>query len=92
MATRLRAARGDGIAGGRVTRLQVAASYACRTRDYVVGAKLSEHAFGNAIDISAFMVQGRWIEVGGAHDSPQQTFLDDIRAKACGPLHDGART
>ena len=70
--------------GARVTSLRVAGSYECRTRDHVAGAKLSEHAFGNAIDLSAFKVNGGWIEVGGGHEPGEQNFLDTIRAKACG--------
>ncbi len=35
----------------RVTELRVYASYACRGRNNVKGAKISEHAKGNAIDI-----------------------------------------
>ncbi len=40
--------------GERLTRLRVGSHYACRTRNSVRGAKLSEHATGNAIDITAF--------------------------------------
>jgi hypothetical protein len=72
--------------GARVTGLRVAASYDCRTRDRIPGAKMSEHAFGNALDLSAFMVNGRWIEVGGTHEAQEQAFLDTIRTKACGPF------
>ncbi len=40
----------------KVTELKVAAHYACRTRNNKAGAKLSEHAKGRAIDISAFVL------------------------------------
>lgn len=40
--------------GGGVTRLRVAAHYVCRTRNHKVGAKISEHGKGRAIDISGF--------------------------------------
>jgi len=40
-------------AGERLAKLNVVASYACRTRNHQPGAKLSEHARGNAIDIAA---------------------------------------
>jgi hypothetical protein len=72
--------------GSRVTGLRVAASYDCRSRNHVAGAKLSEHAFGNAIDFAAFRVDGRWIEVGGDHDVTEQRFLERIRSAACGPF------
>ena len=73
---------------GKLTGLRVAASYACRTRDSIEGAKLSEHAHGNAIDISGFRIDKRWIEVGpgwtgGGDDA---AFLADVRKSACGPF------
>jgi hypothetical protein len=75
------------ILGGEVTGLRIAASYHCRTRNGVSGAKLSEHGRGNAIDISAFRIEGRdWIEVGGAHFGAESRFLKAIRASACGPF------
>jgi hypothetical protein len=75
------------LLGGDVVGLRVAASYACRTRNGVPGAKLSEHAHGNAIDISAFNVAGRgWIEVGGIHGLGEARFLGTIRKSACGPF------
>jgi hypothetical protein len=72
--------------GGRVTGLRVAASYDCRGRNRIKGAKLSEHGHGNAIDISAFEIDDkRWIEVGpdwgkGAAGD----FLKEVRGEACG--------
>jgi hypothetical protein len=75
------------ILGGEVTGLRIAASYHCRTRNGVSGAKLSEHGRGNAIDISALRIDGRgWIEVGGAHFGAESRFLKTIRASACGPF------
>jgi hypothetical protein len=75
------------ILGGEVIGLRVAASYHCRTRNGVSGAKLSEHGRGNAIDISAFKIEGRgWIEVGGMHFGEEARFLKTIRASACGPF------
>lgn len=41
---------------GQVVRLQVAASYSCRGRNNVKGARISEHGRGNAIDIAAFIL------------------------------------
>ena len=72
--------------GGRVTGLRVAASYDCRGRNRIKGAKLSEHGHGNAIDIAAFEIDDkRWIEVGpdwgkGADGA----FLKEVRGEACG--------
>ncbi len=72
--------------GGRVTGLRIAASYDCRGRNRIKGAKLSEHGHGNAIDIAAFEIDDkRWIEVGpdwgkGADGA----FLAEVRGEACG--------
>lgn len=75
------------LLGGEVVGMRVAASYVCRTRNGVPGAKLSEHAHGNAIDISAFNVDGHgWIEVGGNHGLAEARFLATIRKSACGPF------
>jgi hypothetical protein len=41
-----------------VVGLQVAASYACRPRNNVKGAPISEHGRGKAIDISAILLEG----------------------------------
>jgi hypothetical protein len=41
---------------GRLTELQVAAHYICRSRNNVKGAKISEHGKGRAIDIAAFIL------------------------------------
>ncbi len=74
--------------GNRITALRIAASYACRTRNYIKNARLSEHASGNALDLSAFKVNGRWVEVktewGGI--GPAGVFLKEIRSAACGPF------
>ncbi len=44
-----------GSKGGGLDRLQVAAGYVCRSRNSQ-GGRTSEHALGNAIDISAFVL------------------------------------
>jgi hypothetical protein len=74
--------------GARVTGLRIAASYACRNRDGLADAKLSEHAHGNAIDISAFKVNGRWIDVktGWGAGGADAEFLRSVRSAACGPF------
>jgi hypothetical protein len=72
--------------GASVTDIRVAAAYHCRTRNGVAGAKLSEHAKGNAIDISAFKVKGEWIEVGGKNGLAQSAFLKEVRKAGCGPF------
>jgi hypothetical protein len=75
------------ILGGDIVGMRVAASYTCRSRNGVAGAKLSEHGRGNAIDISAFNVAGRgWVEVGRTRGIAEARFLRTIRAAACGPF------
>lgn len=41
---------------GRLSELQIAAHYICRSRNNVKGAKISEHGKGRAVDISAFIL------------------------------------
>tara|TARA_R110000868_G_scaffold265011_4_gene523768 strand:- start:6939 stop:7862 length:924 start_codon:yes stop_codon:yes gene_type:complete len=43
--------------GGGVSGLQIAGSYACRTRNHVKGARISEHGKGHAIDIAAIRLR-----------------------------------
>jgi hypothetical protein len=62
------------------------ASYGCRSRDNIPGAQLSEHAFGNAVDIGAFVLaDGRTVSVrddwGGAPDAA--AFLRTAHDGAC---------
>ncbi len=53
-----------GNRGGGVASLRVVASYSCRTRNSQPGARLSEHALGNAIDIAGIgLVNGSEISV-----------------------------
>ena len=78
------------IYGSPVASFKVAASYACRPRNNVHGAKLSEHGFGNAIDLAGFtLANGREIIVErDYYGQPQdQQFLRTIRGQACGPFH-----
>lgn len=59
----------------RITNLQIGSSYACRTRNSRPGAKISEHATGNAIDI-----------VGLTLDTGERvSVLDGWRSKKFGP-------
>lgn len=46
-----------GKMGGGVQSIRVVAHYACRTRNSQPGAKMSEHAFGRAIDIAGFTLR-----------------------------------
>lgn len=73
--------------GERVIKLRIAASYACRGRDNKRGAKISEHAFGNALDVSAFtLASGRVVEVenGWKTGGKEGAFLKQVHGRACG--------
>jgi hypothetical protein len=75
------------IFGGKVTGLRIAASYTCRSRNGVAGAKLSEHGKGNAIDLAAFNISGHgWVTVAGSHYGAEARFLREVRAAACNPF------
>ena len=76
--------------GERVVSLDIAASYACRPRNNKAGAKMSEHGFGNALDVSGFTLEsGRKIVVlkdyFGSRD--ERNFLRAVRSDACGTFH-----
>lgn len=70
----------------RITAFKNAASYVCRSRNNQPGAKMSEHAFMNALDISAFqLASGTWVPVAGNWeiDSVESQFLKAIHRGAC---------
>ncbi|MCW2307075.1 extensin-like domain-containing protein [Rhodobium gokarnense] len=74
----------------KIVSVDVAASYVCRTRNNKPGAKVSEHAYANAIDISAFRTaDGRRVTVAdGWKGAPQEAaFLKTVHDKACGPFN-----
>jgi hypothetical protein len=73
---------------GPVVQLQVAAHYACRTRNNQKGARVSEHGKGRAIDISGFvMADGEVVTVlKGWRKNPSQKQLKKIWRGACGPF------
>jgi len=63
-----------------------AGSYSCRPRNNQSGAKTSEHAFGNAMDVMAFVLaDGREINVerGWRGDPSEQEFLREAFVGAC---------
>lgn len=72
--------------GRSVVEIQVAASYSCRTRNNRPGARLSEHAFANALDISAFTLSdGRRVTVlkGWKSRGGEARFLRAVHRGAC---------
>jgi len=61
-------------------------SYSCRNQDSKMFANISEHAFGNAVDIMAFrFASGRKMAVveGWKGDARDQAFLREIAVDAC---------
>jgi hypothetical protein len=72
--------------GARVVEIKQISAYSCRGMNGDPHAHISEHAFGNALDIAAFtLADGRRITVKqGWHGLPEeQGFLRDIQAGAC---------
>lgn len=71
--------------GTRVADIR-AGSYSCRPRNNQSGAKLSEHAYGNAVDVMAFRLDdGREISVqkGWRGTPEEQGFLREAFVAAC---------
>lgn len=72
--------------GSPVAKLFNVASYACRSRNNRPNARLSEHAFANALDIAALqLASGRIINVKKHwhSDSRESRFLYVIHKQAC---------
>jgi hypothetical protein len=74
--------------GGGLSQIRVIGTYSCRNRNSASTGRLSEHAFGNAVDIAAFRM----------HDGREITVLNDWNTRdggarlkrlwraACGPF------
>lgn len=72
------------LMGARLTKIKTVASYSCRTRNHRKGAKLSEHAKGNAIDIAGFtFANGDDISVLKGWRGVGSEYLKRIWLKAC---------
>jgi len=77
-----------GRQGGGLDAVQIIGGYSCRTRNSKRGAKLSEHAKGNAIDVAGFKlrdgtiysVKRNWRRGRG------RVALHKIHKSACGPF------
>lgn len=69
-----------------VTEIKQISAYYCRTRNSEKGAPLSEHAFGNALDIAGFtLIDGREITVlkGWKGSEDERGFLREVFAHGC---------
>jgi Extensin-like protein C-terminus len=69
-----------------VVEIKQISAYSCRGMNGNAYAHISEHAFGNALDIAEFeLADGRKVSVQyGWHGAPEeQGFLHDVQAAAC---------
>jgi hypothetical protein len=72
--------------GQPVVEMRQISAYSCRGMNGQQGANISEHAFGNALDIAAFtLADGRRVVVkDGWRGAPEeQGFLRDVQGAAC---------
>lgn len=68
--------------GSVLARIEVAASYTCRSRNNVAGAVLSEHGRANALDMRAFVLaDGRILTL--ADPKAPTDFIAALRRSAC---------
>ena len=75
--------------GEQVVKLDIPSAYACRTRNNIRGARLSEHALGNAVDVSAFTLESGEkivVEQGWFGSRRVKKFIAALRRDACGPF------
>jgi hypothetical protein len=72
--------------GQPVVEIKQISAYSCRGMNGESGARISEHAFGNALDIAAFtLADGRKVVVQSAWNGlpEEQGFLHDVQGGAC---------
>lgn len=73
--------------GQPVVEISSVHTYGCRSINHRPGARLSEHAFGNAIDLGVFkLASGQEVKIvrdWTRGDAASQAFLRDLHAGAC---------
>lgn len=73
--------------GSPVRRIETFGTYGCRTVNSQPGARLSEHAYANAVDVSAFLLaDGRRVTVAqgwNGDDADVRRFLRDLHQAGC---------
>ena len=73
--------------GSQVTEIKQISAYSCRQMNGAGGRGISEHAFGNALDIAGFtLADGRKVVIKNAwrNGTPEeQGFLHDVQLYAC---------
>lgn len=72
-------------AGARLQAITTGPGIVCRNRAGGAKSKISEHAKGNAIDITVFRLSDtRSLQIGGKLDKTEQLALKALRTSACG--------
>jgi len=75
----------ENVFGKKLKSISHASAYVCRPRAGT--QKLSEHAFGNALDISSFTLSdGTKVAVELNPPEKNGRFVSDVRRAACGPF------
>ena len=68
-----------------VRAVRLGGSYVCRGQNHDPDAKLSEHAFANAIDVAAFaFAKHAALAIGTPAEGGEGRFLAEVRTSACG--------
>lgn len=75
-----------GTRGGGIARIEVFDTYACRPRNNVRGAKVSEHGSGKAIDFAGLKLRNGEIITVLNGWKLQPRLLKAIHSAACGPF------
>lgn len=71
--------------GDRLAAIEGAGGYECRGRNRIAGAKLSEHAFGDALDLEGFRTERGALFAVAAPDGTDtaRAFLALVKKTAC---------
>jgi hypothetical protein len=72
--------------GASLSELTIAASYSCRPMNNVSGARLSEHGYANAMDVSGFVLDNGtkiMVKSGWNGEVREQAFLREVHRGAC---------
>jgi hypothetical protein len=72
--------------GSEIARIETMGTYSCRKINGAGSGRLSQHAFGNAVDVSAFILKdGRRVSVLGGWNgkADERAFLRRLHQSAC---------
>jgi hypothetical protein len=72
--------------GAPVVAIRQISDYSCRSRNSIHGARLSEHAFGNALDVAGFVFEDGsevTVKAGWRGSARDRGFLREVEATAC---------